>query len=309
MRRVLSRRLAVAAAAAVLLAAACEPIVNAPPGGGTVVHHTFRLGPFDLAPRGQAGDQDVGSQTGVPRPTGAFGVKSMDFDLVDASGDPIPRHMVHLHHVLLMDTARRDQFCSRPERFAGAGAERTPLSLPDPYAYMVGAGESWRALWHVMNMSDEAQRVFIQYDVGYQPGATTENSRPVTPFFLDVTGCGNSEYQVPGDGGPGSIHTNTRTFTAPWDGYLVTAGGHLHEGGIDISIRDDASGLSCAMTARYVEPPEPGMMNPPHDITTCPVHEPIHAGGRYSVISRYDNSLPRHGVMGIVLAYAWRGSQ
>jgi hypothetical protein len=310
MTRVLFRRLAVVAAGAALLGAvACEPIVNAPPGGGTVAHQTFRLGPFDLAAMGQAGDQDIGSQGTVPRPSGAFGIKSITFDLVDANGDPIPRHMAHLHHVLLMNNARRDQFCSRAERFAGAGAERTPMSLPDPYAYMVSGSDTWSSLWHIMNTSDEAQQVYIQYDIGYQPGATTTNSRPVTPFFLDVTGCGNSEYDVPGDGGPGSVHTNTRTFTAPWDGYLVNAGGHLHEGGIDITIRDDANGHTCTMVAHYEDPMEPGMMNPPHDITTCPVHEPIHAGGRYSVISRYDNSMPREGVMGIVLGYGWRGSQ
>ena len=310
MRRVLLRRLVVAGACAALLAsAACDPILNAPPGGGTVVHQTFRLGPFDLAAMGQPGDQSVSSQANVPRPTGAFGIKTMTFDLVDANGNPIPRDMAHLHHVLLMNTARRDQFCNRTERFAGAGAERTPLSLPDPYAYMVAANDSWSALWHVMNMSDQAQRVYAQYEIGYQPGATTTNSRPVRPFFLDVTGCGNSEYDVPGDGGPGSVHTNTRTFTAPWDGYLVTAGGHLHEGGIDISIRDDASGLVCTMNARYAEPMAPGMMNPPSEITTCPIHQRIHAGAHYSVISRYDNSMPRQGVMGIVLGYGWRGTQ
>src|SRR5919108_3402099 len=152
MTRVLFRRLAVLAAGAALLGAvACEPIVNAPPGGGAVVHQTFRLGPFDLAAMGQPGDQDIGSQGTVPRPSGAFGIKSITFDLVDANGDPIPRHMAHLHHVLLMNNARRDQFCSRPERFAGAGAERTPMSLPDPYAYMVGGSETWSSLWHIMN--------------------------------------------------------------------------------------------------------------------------------------------------------------
>lgn len=36
----------------------------------------------------------------------------------------------------------------------------------------------------------------------------------------------------------------------PWDGYLVGAGGHLHRGGIDIALRDDASGLRCK-TAHY----------------------------------------------------------
>jgi hypothetical protein len=116
---------------------------------------------------------------------------------------------------------------------------------------MVGSSERWNALWHLMNTSDTPREVYIQYTVGCQPGTTAQNSRAVTPFFLDVTGCGNSTYDVPGDGGPGSIHTQARTWSAPWNGYLVRTGGHLHGGGIDIAIRDDADGLECRMVAKY----------------------------------------------------------
>src|SRR5262249_27099057 len=159
-----------------------------------------------------------------------------------------PRMDVHLHHVVLMNPARQAQFCSNwPERFAGAGSERTPTKIPDPYAYMVNSGERWNALWHIMNMSDMPQQVYIQYKVGYQPSATATNSRLVTPFFLDVTGCTNSEYSVPGGGGPGSVHTMTRNFTAPWNGIDVGMGGHQHAGGIDITLRDTVTGEKCTM--------------------------------------------------------------
>jgi hypothetical protein len=233
-------------------------------------------------------------------------MKSISFDVVDASGNPVPHSAVHLHHVLLMNPARTSPFCNNwSERFAGAGSERTPMSLPDPYAYMVGSNERWNALWHLMNTSDAPQQVFIQYAVGYQPGATAQNTRGVTPFFLDVTGCGNSEYDVPGNGGPGSVHTSSRTWSAPWEGYLVTAGGHLHGGGIDIAIRDEADGLECRMVANYEH-------QHPHDapgsITRCPTHEHIGAGQQFTVTSRHDNSEPHQDVMGIVLAYAWRGT-
>jgi hypothetical protein len=308
MRRVHVRRLVALGAAAVLLVAgaACEPIVNAPPGGGTVVQGTYRIGPFNLAPDGQPGSESNSTQANVPRPAGAFGLKTIDFDIVDAAGNPVPHSAVHLHHVLLMNPAHQDQFCNRSERFAGSGSERTPISLPDPYAYMVGAGDQWNALWHIMNTSTTQQQVWIQYKVGYQPGATAQNTRGVTPFFLDVTGCGNSEYDVPGNGGAGSVHTATRSWTVPWDGYHVTAGGHLHGGGIDITIRNDTTGASCTMTAHYEH-------THPHDspgaITRCPVHERVEQGQRFSVISRYDNSEPHADVMGIVLSYAWRGNQ
>ena len=310
MRLARPTRLAVAGVAAALLAAtaaACDPIVNAPPGGGEVVVGTYRIGPFALAPEGQPGSESQATRANVPRPPGAFGMKSIRFDIVDAAGNAIPHGAVHLHHVLLMNPARTSPYCGNwPERFAGAGSERTPMSLANPYAYMVGSNERWNALWHIMNMSDAPQEVYIQYTVGYQPGATAQNTRAVTPFFLDVTGCGNSTYDVPGDGGPGSVHTRSRTWTAPWDGYLVTAGGHLHGGGIDIAIRDDADGLECKMVAHY-DHPHPH--DAPSSITTCPTHEQIGAGQTFTVTSRYDNSEPHEDVMGIVLAYGWRGTQ
>ena len=310
MRRDRLTRLAGAGAAALILvmgSVACDPIVNAPPGGGEVVVGTFRIGPFSLAPEGQPGSESETSRANVPRPPGSFGMKSITFDVVDVAGNPVPHSAVHLHHVLLMNPARTSPYCSNwPERFAGAGSERTPMSLPDPYAYLVGSNERWNALWHLMNTSDTTREVYIQYTVGYQPAATAQNSRGVTPFFLDVTGCGNSTYDVPGNGGPGSVHTLARTWAAPWNGYLVTAGGHLHGGGIDIAIRDNADGLQCTMVAKYDH-------THPHDapgsISTCPTHEHIGAGQTFTVTSRYDNSQPHQDVMGIVLAYGWRGSQ
>jgi hypothetical protein len=302
------RKLACLGAAAPLLIAmaACDPIVNAPPGGGEIVETSFRLGPFNLAPEGQAGSESQANQANVPRPAGAFGMKSISFDIVDASGTPVPHSAVHLHHVLLMNAGRRDMNCNRPERFAGSGSERTPISLYDPYAYLVGANDQWNALWHIMNTGTTAQQVYIQYKIGYQPGATPQNTRGVTPFFLDVTGCGNSEYDVPGDGGEGSVHTATRSWNVPWDGYLVTEGGHLHGGGIDITLRNNATGDACTMTAHYEHSHHDGS---PGEITRCPTHKRVLQGQSFSVISRYDNSEPHQAVMGIVLAYAWQGTQ
>ncbi|HKH07129.1 MAG TPA: hypothetical protein VKA65_18320 [Acidimicrobiales bacterium] len=310
MRRVRPRTLAVAVAAAALLlgATGCDPIENAPPGGGEVIVANYRIGPFNLAPEGQSGSESQGSRSNLPRPSGAFGMKAIDFDIVDAAGNPVGHQDVHLHHVVLMNPARQSQFCGNwPERFAASGSERTPIRFPDPYAYMVGAGESWSGLWHIMNESTTTRQVYIQYKVAYQPGATATNTRGVTPFFLDVTGCTNSEYDVPGDGGAGSVHTNTRTWSAPWNGYMVGAGGHLHAGGINIGLRDEATGLECTMKANYEH--SHGEHGAPGSIDTCPLHVRVSAGQRFSVVSRYDNSQPWEGVMGIVMAYAWQGTQ
>jgi hypothetical protein len=304
------RLLALAVATTGLLTTvACEPVVNAPPGGGETIVENYRIGPFNLAPAGQPGSDNEAAQANIPRPAGAFGMKAIDFDIVDAAGNAVGHQDVHMHHVVLMNTARRSTYCESrwPERFAASGSERTPISFPDPYAYLVGANESWSALWHIMNESTTARQVYIQYKVAYQPGANATNSRPVTPFFLDVTGCGASIYDVPGDGGPDSVHTNTRTWTMPWDGMLVGAGGHVHGGGINIGLRDEATGIECTMTAHYEH--SHGGMHAPGSIDRCQAHVKVNEGQRFSLVSRYDNSQPYEDVMGISMAFAWRGTQ
>ena len=91
-----------------LVATACEPLKNAPPGGGETITQTFRYGPFTLGP----GQEAMGSpSSGMPRPAGAFGLKSAKFDVVDASGTPLSVHDVHLHHIVMTTSAREDQLC------------------------------------------------------------------------------------------------------------------------------------------------------------------------------------------------------
>ena len=137
-------------------------------------------------------------------------------------------------------SARADRLCpTRRERFIASGMERTPIAVGGPYAYLVGAGDQWLDLppherdgaRHAVERSTSSTRWTTSR-------ANATNSRPLDVYFQDITGCGGSTYDVPGNGGPGSVHTKSRSWTAPWDGIAVFAGGHLHEGGIDITLKD-----------------------------------------------------------------------
>ena len=123
----------------------------------------------------------------MPRPAGAFGLKSAKFDVVDQNGTPVSAHDVHLHHIVMTTSARQDQLCpGRRERFIGSGMERTPINLWGPYAYLVGANDQWGSIYHLMNETPPgtpAKTVYIQYTLGYQPGANATNSRPVDAYF------------------------------------------------------------------------------------------------------------------------------
>jgi hypothetical protein len=297
----------VSIAALAILASACRvPLKNAPPGGGTTVSQTFYYGPFTLGP----GEEAMASPpTGLPRPAGAFGLKGATFDLVDENGTSISLHDMHLHHFVLTTSARDDQLCAgRSERFLGTGMERTPIQFPDPYTYLVGAAEQWGAIYHIMNETPPgtpAKTVRIKYTLQYQLGANATNSRPLDAYFQDVTGCGDSTYDVPGNGGAGSVHVNSRSWTAPRQGIAVYAGGHLHEGGIDISLKNDTQGYTlCTGVATYHE-------NPRHlfSINPCSLHNLVNAGDSFTVTARYDNAEPWPDVMGIVMTWVWWGTQ
>jgi hypothetical protein len=284
-------------------AVGCVPLENSPPGGGQTLTQTFNYGPFTLAPNGEL---QGSPSSGMPRPSGAFGLKEAKFSVVDQNGAPVSVHDVHLHHIVMTTSARQDALCpGRAERFIGAGMERTPIYLFGPYTYLVGANDQWGSIWHLMNETNQTKTVYIQYTLRYQPGANATNSRPVNVYFQDVTGCGGSTYDVPGNGGPGSVHTNSRSWTAPDDGYAVYTGGHLHDGGIDITLRNETKDeVECKSVASYHE-------NPHHlaAINSCLLHNPVSQGDRVSVTARYDNSQAWEDVMGIMLTYVWWGEQ
>ena len=280
-----------------LVAAGCAPLVHAPPGGGAVTTGTYRIGPFNLAAMGQTGSESNATAATSRDRRARSASRRWTSTSSTRTGPRFRGDMAHLHHVLLMDPADQDVLCpSRAERFSGAGAERTPLRLPDSYAYLVGQSDQWNALWHVMNLSDQAMSVYIQYKVGYQTGANATNTRGVRPYFMDVTGCGNSEFDVPGNGGPGSEYLKSKTWAAPTSGIAVYAGGHLHGGGMDITLSDDTTKFRCVMTAHY-DPMMSGMdmMNFPESIDPCPMHNQVIQGWPYTVTARYDNSQPVHG--------------
>ncbi len=262
-----------------------------------VTTQTFRIGPFNLTAEGQPGDQHEGSAS-VQRPAGLVGITGMRFDLVDPAGNSIGHGDGHLHHIVMLDLSRPDPLCpALPfNRFSGSGMEKTPVSLPDPYVYQVGAADQWSALWHVMNMSPSAKTYYIEYEIDYITDLT--GTRPVKSYYYDVDNCwGDSEFNVPGTGGPGSIYTKQLNYTAPRDGTRVATGGHFHEGGIDVALKQGATTV-CTAVPTYVE----GML---HAISACAGEVPVFAGQNLNITVRYQNSAPIVGAMGIMVSYVW----
>lgn len=262
----------------------------------------FTMGPYALNPLGQAGSESIGFGS-APRPTGVVGIKNMRFDLVDAAGNHLDHHSAHFHHVVLLDGGRNDALCPSIgyNRFTGAGKERTALQLSDDYVYRTDASSPWLASWHVMNMSNQAKTVYIEYEIDYVTGTDLAVAKDVDTYFYDVDGCwGDSEFVVPGTGGPGSIFTKSITYTAPRAGTRVATGGHVHDGGIDITTKRTASNtVVCTNTAVY------DSMNMLAAITPCNEPSAIAANEQFTVTARYENDTAIPDAMGIAVTYVY----
>lgn len=291
------------------VAAVDTPIYNAPPGGGPITTVVMKAGPYYLDALGGIHDQDEGLGA-VPRPKGSYGIKSAAFDLVDENDQPLGRHDVHLHHFVIGAIGKTDTACPdrqyygvKSQPLIGSGMERTPIDFADPYAIQVEDTDAWGAVWHLMNMTNTPKTVYVKYTLGIQYGADATNTRFLTPFWADARTCpAGTTWDVPGNGGPNGIETMTKTWTMPFDGYIVGVGGHMHDGGISMTTKHEDGTLICENLASYYL----GMLDA---ISRCPIHDSIAQGEQVSVTSRYDNSAPHAAVMGMSVMFLWQGNQ
>ncbi len=260
---------------------------------------TYRLGPFNLGPEGTSNDESNSAQNNIPKPSGAFGVTSMRFDIVHSDSSLVGHHDVHLHHVVLLDSSRPDTLCpSLPNRFNGAGAERTNATFGTEFAYKVGPTDQWTALWHIMNTSNTTHNVYIEYEIDYVTGVDLIAAKPLTSYFYDVDDCwGDSQFAVPGGGAIGSTYSKSINYTAPRGGVRVYSGAHLHDGGIDLTMTQAGTEI-CRGEVMY----DAGMI---HHISDCENPVTVRAGQQIGLTARYSNVYAIPDAMGISVSMVW----
>ena len=288
---------------------------------------TLRVGPITVGPY-QVKQNDY--EAGIPTPEIDGAIVRMEADVVDASGKPVPISRLMLHHIVFANVGsaigeKKDATCDTitgldsvsripalAERFYAAGEERAVMDLPAGYGYKVGKADNWLMIWMLMNHRAKTDTAYIQYTV------TVDDSpdiKPVTPVWMDVRDCrADPVYDVPGGGKPGSLHYETKTWTAPTAGRIVAGGGHVHGGGRELALSQPDCG------DRVLHRSTPTWGNPDHPFYTVkpvlhepgPVHMtgfktaagfPLGAGQQLKLTSVYDAVLPHSRVMGIELAY------
>lgn len=296
--------------------------VAAPSQAGPAVEEhttTVRYGPLLLPPYlPQPGDHDghgthgghAGQMVTYVAPTYDMPCRDcyltgIEPDLVYADGSPANFHTgAMLHHAVVFDPSRNDTTCGRDgvglltgQRVFAAGNERTGAHLPAGYGYHLG-NHPLGALAELMNMSPQPQQVYVTMKLSWVD-AGSARLKNVTPVWLDVDNCGDSQYTIPA----GSTHT-TWTWTSTMTGDVVAAGGHVHDHGVSITLtnvtRDEEI---CESVAGYgTDPHYEGHIE---SMSVC-LGDPlahVREGDELMLDAHYESPHPDSTVMGIMLAY------
>lgn len=217
----------------------------------------------------------------VPLPQGVDGhITDMEVELVDASEAPVPISRLMLHHIVFLNSGASDSACGGPERFYGAGEERSRMDLPDGYGYEYDQTDTWFTAWMYMNHRAQTDSAFVQYKLTIDPDPAI---RPVRSYWLDVGNCqADPIYNVPGTELPAvqkckkvgknakpkakrraaacrkkarrqrkarkriaasePTHTVSKDVEIKQNGFLVAGGGHTHGGSQELTITKPGCG-------------------------------------------------------------------
>jgi hypothetical protein len=143
-----------------------------------------------------------------------------------------------MHHFVFINPARQDAVCPTGiqgqlgERFFASGNERTHMHLPGPYGYFNPTGQTtWTLIIHLVNKAAVDKHVSIQVYFKWRPAGDTTFPPPqeAKPLWLDIDGCGDSEYTI-----PTGYSDTTTSWTSNVSGKMVAIAGHVH----DVTITD-----------------------------------------------------------------------
>jgi Stress up-regulated Nod 19 len=242
----------------------------------------------------------------VKRPCSDCYITSMTPDLVYADRTTratLPTVM--LHHAMWASQWHRDATCGNTllglagQRFFASGDERTVVQFPAGYGYRVRWYDSWNLLVDLMNHSASDQTVYVKVTFTTRP--SSDSVKPLTPVWLDIDQCGDSEYSI-----PAGFSDTHRDWTVNVPGDLVFMGGHVHGHGIAVEATNESKGgqTLCRSEATL----DPSNVHSVLAMSTCsgtPLGV-LRAGDVVRLHSEYQSSHAADDVMGIMLGYIHR---
>ena len=246
-------RVLVALAAVLVLLVAAAP-ASAQSGVQTL---RFKYGPVKIAP----GQNTIEIDENQLKPPVDGWITRFEPNLTYKNGS-VPRvDVIHLHHGVWLKNLR--------PLFA-AGEEKTTFAAPPGYGWRHRTSDRWHMNHMIHNLTPTPTEVYITYDLDFVPDTAPQAAamKEIETVWLDVMGGtaypvfdakrgrhgGDTRLTYP-DETPGAPRRNT--WTAPVDGELVGAAGHLHPGGLwtDLSLtRDGRTTRLFRSKAEYYEP-------------------------------------------------------
>lgn len=220
-----------------------------------------------------------------------------------------------LHHFVMLNDKGTDATCGGTfpnpamflgERFAAAGNERTIIEMPATYGYPIAADSNITMISDLMNHAEEEKTIYIKVEYDFVPKAAAPTMTPVRPVWMDVAPCSSilDTYKV--DKGPS-------TTASEWEvnvpGKVVAMGGHLHNDGITLTATNKSTGeVLCDSKAAYGTKKEFVNIHGEAELSemkSC-VADPVATvkrGEKIELAGKYDSSIPRDDVMGIMVTY------
>lgn len=229
--------------------------------------------------------------------------------LVDAHGHRLPNKL--LHHAAFYNLARPDLLCAKkPEHIFGAGGEMNDWPAVPGFGYPVKRGDRIRITAMFANSTPKNYpRAFLEVRIEYRTAqfAAAHPStalKDVYPAWFDVMACGNSGYDL----SPGPS-TKTGQLTLRYSGRLLGVGGHLHNYGEWLVLKDATTQQTVATLAANLDR-SGQILSMPIKLFIGRSNNsdgfPLHRGDVLTVTDAYDNptgkSIPA-GAMGIVVGY------
>lgn len=280
----------------------------------TETGYTCLYGPVNV-PSGKM----VQINTSISPPGEPGYITSARATLVDGEGRRIAHHMVHLHHAVWLNPARKDMTCESfgstiPDfdRFFASGKERTRMVMPEGYGYhwdhsaAYRQPEPWWALTaHLDGMHGQAD-TYIRLNLGFIPEAEAEADGmiDVTPVWLDVENCSlNPVFDVPKGDNPNGPFRKSWTYQMPQGGNFVSMGGHLHDGGRKLVLRNKTTASEIfTSVATYGMRREPWYLTAMSGFSEAP-GRPVAANDRLKLTAVYDDTHNWRNAMGIMVGY------
>jgi hypothetical protein len=146
------------------------------------------------------------------------------------------------------------------ERYFTSGNERSPFDFnPGGVDLRAGSGyhlqpnDTFGYLVELMNMNMEDKVVYITMTYDYLEGPLPAGWSQIKAVWLDANQCGTSEVQPPQE--TGAFRLESEPWSPNFEGKIVYAKGHLHDGGVEIDIRFSANDSLCKSTTVYSESP------------------------------------------------------